>query len=195
MKIHGPLVNILLEIDHDLYAPYVVYDHGKQLVYVIMLKALYGTILLPMLYYKKFHKDLELIGYKVNPYEPCVANKIIKGSQHTVAWFVDDLKTSHKLKEVNDEFLEWLKATFGKIADIKGIHGTCHDYLAMNLDLSESGVMKVDMVDHVTDMVKDFPGNLPKKKVMCLWMDKMFFIDENSKPLDEKHKEIFHMSL
>ena len=40
MKIHGPLVDILLEIDHDLYAPYVVYDHGKRLVYVIMLKSI-----------------------------------------------------------------------------------------------------------------------------------------------------------
>ena len=157
-----------------------------------MLKALYGMILSSMLYYKNFHKDLELIGYKVNPYEPCVANKIIKSSQHTVAWFVDDLKTSHKLKEVNDEFLEWLEATYRKIADVKGIPGTCHDYLAMNLDFSESGVMKVDMVDYLTDMVKDFPGNLPKKKVMCPWMNKMFCIDENSKPLDEKHKVICH---
>ena len=164
----------------------MVYDHGEKLVYVIMLKVLYGMILSSMLYYKKFHKDLELIGYKVNPYEPCVVNKII--NQHTVAWFVDDMETSHKLKEVNNKFLGWLKATYGKIADVKGIHGTCHGYLAMNLDFSESGVMKVDMVDYVTDMVKDFPGNLPKKRVMCPWMDKTFHIDENSKPLDEKHK-------
>ena len=85
----------------------MVYDHGEKLVYVIMLKALYGMILSSMLYYKKFHKDLELIGYKVNPYEPCVVNKII--NQHTVAWFVDDMETSHKLKEVNNKFLGWLK--------------------------------------------------------------------------------------
>ena len=71
MKIHGPLVDILLEIDHDLYAPHVAYDHGEKLVYVIMLKALYGMILASMLYYQKFCKDLESIGYKVNPYEPC----------------------------------------------------------------------------------------------------------------------------
>ena len=75
MKLHGPLVDILLEIDHDLCAPYVVYDRGKKLVYMIMLKALYGMSLSSMLYYKNFRKDLESIGYKVNPYEPCVANK------------------------------------------------------------------------------------------------------------------------
>ena len=54
MKIRGPLVDILLEVDHNLYAPYVVYDHGEKLVYTIMLKALYGMILSSMLYYKKF---------------------------------------------------------------------------------------------------------------------------------------------
>ena len=194
MKICGPLVDILLEIDHDLYAPYVVgvYERGEKLLYVIMLKALHGMILLSTLYYKKFRQDLKSLGYKVNPYEPCVANTIIKGSQHTVAWFVDDLKTSHKLKEMNDEFLEWLRATYRKIAEVKGIRGTHHNYLAMNLDFSESGVMKVDMVDYVTDMVKDFPGNLPKKKAMCPWTDKMFCIYEISKSLDEKCKEIFH---
>ena len=139
-----------------------------------MLKALYGMILSSMLYYKKFHKDLESIGYKVNPYEPCVVNKIIKGSQHTVAWFVDDLKTSHKLKEVINEFLEWLKATNRKIADVKGIHGTHHDYLAMNLDFSESGVMKDDMVDYVTDMVRIFQITYPRRKSCALGQTKCF---------------------
>ena len=51
--------------------------------------------------------------------------------------------------------------------------------------------MKVDMVDYVTDMVKDFPDNLPKKKVMCPWTDKMFCIDENSKPFNRKISMIF----
>ena len=63
----------------------------------------------------------------------------------------------------------------------------------MNLDFSESGVMKVDVFDYVIDMVKDSPGNLPKKKVMCPWMDKSFRIDDNSKPLNEKCRKIFHM--
>ena len=28
--------------------------------------------------------DIETIGFNVNPYDPCVANRIIEGSQHTV---------------------------------------------------------------------------------------------------------------
>ena len=31
----------------------------------------------------------------LNPYDNCVANKIINGSQFTIVWHVDDLKLSH----------------------------------------------------------------------------------------------------
>ena len=45
-----------------------------------------------LLFYKKWRNDLLQIGYKLNPYDPCIANKMINGRQHTVAWHVDDLK-------------------------------------------------------------------------------------------------------
>ena len=36
------------------------------------------------------------MGFEVNPYDPCVVNKMINGSQMTVTWHVDELKISHK---------------------------------------------------------------------------------------------------
>jgi hypothetical protein len=57
-----------------------------------------------LLYYKKFCKDIETKGFVVNPYDPCVANRIIKGKQQTVTWHVDDLKSSHVDPTVNNEF-------------------------------------------------------------------------------------------
>ena len=60
-----------------------------------------------MLFYKKLKKDLESIGFKFNPYNPCVANCIINGKQHTVCWHVDDIKSSHVDKKVQDEFKDW----------------------------------------------------------------------------------------
>jgi hypothetical protein len=44
----------------------------------------------------------------MNPYDPCVANRMIGGKQQTVTWHVDDLMSSHVNKKVNDDFLEWL---------------------------------------------------------------------------------------
>jgi len=62
-----------------------------------------------LLYYKKFHKDIESIGFEVNPYDMCVANWIIDGKQHTITWHVDDVKSSLEDSKVNDEFFDWLK--------------------------------------------------------------------------------------
>jgi hypothetical protein len=40
----------------------------------------------PLLFYRKLRKDLESIGFEVNPYDICVANKMVNGKQFTVVW-------------------------------------------------------------------------------------------------------------
>ena len=35
------------------------------------------------------------MGFEVNPYDPCVANKMVNGKQMTICWHVDDLKVSN----------------------------------------------------------------------------------------------------
>ena len=49
-----------------------------------------------LLFYRKLLTKLEDFGFAVNPYDPLVANKMLNGSQMTVAWHVDDLKIYHK---------------------------------------------------------------------------------------------------
>jgi hypothetical protein len=84
MKIRGQLVDLLLEIAPEAYKPYIVYENNKMVLYVRMLRALYGMLVASILYYKKFGKDIEGIGFHVNPYDPCVANQQVKGKQQTV---------------------------------------------------------------------------------------------------------------
>ena len=55
-----------------------------------------------LLFSKHFRKDLESIGFNINPYDICVANKNIKGHQQTVTRHVDDVKVSHVFKEANE---------------------------------------------------------------------------------------------
>ena len=47
-----------------------------------------------LLFYKKLAGDLEAYGFRINIYDPCVANKMIGRKQLTVCWHVDNLKTS-----------------------------------------------------------------------------------------------------
>ena len=44
-------------------------------------KALYGMLRAALLFYCKLRADLEDMGFEVNPYDPCVANKIVNESQ------------------------------------------------------------------------------------------------------------------
>ena len=66
------------------------------MLYVRLSKALYGMLRAALLFYKRLRSDLENMGFEVNPYDPCVANKMVNGSQITICWHVDDVKVSHK---------------------------------------------------------------------------------------------------
>ena len=59
MKIWGQLVEMLLEISLVTYKDYVVYENGKKVLYVQMMKALYGMMKSSLLYYNKFRKDIK----------------------------------------------------------------------------------------------------------------------------------------
>ena len=193
MKIRGPLVDMLVELSPETYADYVVYEGKSKVLYVVMEKALYGMLQSSLLYYKKFRKDIESIGFKVNPYDPCVANRIVNGKQHTVTWHVDDLKSSHVDPKVNDEFLEWLKSMYAsdEIGEVKAVRGHRHDYLAMVLDYSFPGVLQIDMTNYVKSMVEDFPAKIEGVGTFP-WTNKLFIVDPKSKRLDDERARMFH---
>ena len=129
MQMRGKVVDILCQID-PLYKDYVIEEQGQSMVYVHITKAIYGLLVSAMLFYEKLATDLQKEGYIINPYNPCVANKIIDGRQHTVSWHVDDLKFSHKKPSVNDKFVKWICT----IEEVKVTGGKIHDYLGMTLN-------------------------------------------------------------
>ena len=54
MKITGVLVDMLVELAPEEYGPFVVIENGKKVLYVRILKALYGMLAAALLWYKKF---------------------------------------------------------------------------------------------------------------------------------------------
>ena len=193
MKIRGQLVDMLVDLAPQDYEDYVLYEGQQKVLYVRMKKALYGMLQSSLLYYKKFRKDLEEIGFIINPYDPCVANRMIQGKQHTVTWHVDDLKSSHIDPKINDQFLAWLKKKYAsdKIGEIKATRGKKHDYLAMTLDFSTTGVLQVDMTQYVKKMLQDFPVKF-KGKYKCPWSENLFKVEEISDKLPQDKVKIFH---
>ena len=155
IKIRGILVDILVEIAPDVYKPYVTTDKKgtKQLV-VQCQNAIYGTMTASLLYYRKFCKSLTDIGFEFNPYDPCVANKMISGKQMTICFHVDDCKLSHKDPKENDKMIHWLKQEYESIFEdgsgkMSVSRGKIHTYLGMTLDYSIPGIVKITMLDYI----------------------------------------------
>jgi hypothetical protein len=158
-----------------------------------MLKALYGMLISSILYYKKFRKDIESVRCEVNPYDICVANRQVNGKQQTVTWHVDDLKSSHVDPKVNDHFAIWCENTYGSddLGHVKVVRGKVHDYLAMILDFTQDGALKIDMKYYIEGMLEEFPYDIKSTKTTP-WTDKLLNFQKDAKKLEEARRTSFH---
>ena len=86
MKIKGKLVKLQIKTDHTLHNKFVTMDKGKNVLYDDILKALYKLLKSYLLLYKKNAKGLNAIGFKLNPYDVCAANRIVNEKQYTMVW-------------------------------------------------------------------------------------------------------------
>jgi hypothetical protein len=118
-------------------------------------KALYGCLRSALIFYLKFVGDIESQGFELNPYDPCVANKMINHKQFTMVWHVDKIKMSHDEEEEVTRMIKWLKSIYGE--DMRVSRGRVHDYLGMTLDFTKKGEVKVTMIDYLKKVISDFP--------------------------------------
>jgi hypothetical protein len=86
------LAKLLTKVDPDLYTKYLRKEKGKDMMYLHLTKAPYGTLQAALLLWKDLRGYLILEGFKLNPYDNCVANKIVNGAQSTVLWYIKNLK-------------------------------------------------------------------------------------------------------
>ena len=79
-----------------------------------------------LLFYNKLRSDLENTGFEINPYDPCVANKMVNGHQMTICWHMDDFKVSHKDDNAVTAIAEKLTDLYG--TNITVSNGKVHVY-------------------------------------------------------------------
>jgi hypothetical protein len=191
VKFEGEIAEMLVKLDPKLYRKYVRDENGKTVLYVELLKALYGTLKAALLFWKLLSSKLESWDFVINPYDWCVANKMIDGKQCTILWHVDDLKISHVDPGVVTDIIKLIDNVFGKEAPLTVTRGKVHDYLGMTLDYGEKGKVKIKMLDSITKLLADLPeemdGVAPTPAASHL-----FTVDENSPKVDEKRAQFFH---
>ena len=144
MVLRGVLCEMMVKVDPKLYRKYVTTDkRGKPVLYVQLYKSLYGLMRSALLFYRKLRGELEAYGFKINPYDPCVANKDTPGGQLTVLWHVDDLKVSCKDKFEVTKVLMYLKGIYGE-KNFSVTRGDKHEYLGEGAVVSSSKKQKIN---------------------------------------------------
>jgi len=134
MVLKGELAEMMIQIAPN--RKYVSVDKkGTKILYVKLQKALYGLMQASLLFYWKLRKELESYRFEINPYDPCVANKMTEaGKQLMVIWHVDDLMGSCKDDFELTKFSCYLTKIYGpKLCMHMGLK---HEYLGVEMEFN-----------------------------------------------------------
>ena len=112
MRIRGDFMDMMIQAN-EKYADFVKIVKGKKALYLKVLRAIYGCIQSALLWYEMFSGKLEKMGFQINPYDCCVANKTINGHQCSIVWYVDDVKVLHVQQEIIKDVITELEKEFG----------------------------------------------------------------------------------
>ena len=93
-------------------------------------------IILSILYYKNLRKDIEGTGFEMNPYDICAVHIMVKEKQQIITCNVDDVKSIHVDKKVNNGFNQWAEKTCGsnELRHLRVTRGKQQDCLDIILD-------------------------------------------------------------
>ena len=190
MKLTGKLAELMVKTAPNIYRKYVIEDSsGKPILYVQLQKALYGMLKSALLFYRKLVSDLTSLGFTLNPYDPCVANKIVNGNQLTVSWHVDDLTMSCVDEEPLHDVIKQLKNIYGQ--NLKESVGLVHDYLGMKFDYSTPGQVEISMDKYIANVIDSFPEKITGVSATPA-TDKLFLVRDDDRPLPEEQAIMFH---
>ena len=96
MVLKGKLDILICNVDKKLYRKYIIFDkRGKNVLYVKMLKALYGMLRSALLFYRKLVKDLLNTDLKRTHTVLVFLTVLTMEKQLTVTFNVDNLRLSH----------------------------------------------------------------------------------------------------
>jgi hypothetical protein len=161
-----------------------------------------------LLYYRKFSSSLKNRGFTMNPYDPCVWNRVIVGKQMTICFHVHDCKISHLDPKVVNYTIAWLCDEYENVFTdgsgmIRVARGMVHKYLGMTLDFATSKTVRVTMLEYVDEIIGSWDKACSKlddgykavfgrKRIATAAPDDLFTVDEDAVKLDQARAKAFH---
>ena len=189
LRFKGRMAEMLGEVN-DEYNKHITYENGKKVLYVKVIRAIYGCIESALQWYKLFTTTLKDMGFTINPYDKCIANKLVNGSQLTIAWYVDDCLASHVDGAVLDDFAANMVKEFGDMTITKGSN---HDFLGMKIGFNKDKSITVDMKAQIEQVIKEFEkfDDIDPATVSPA-AHHLFTVNTECEKLDEEKSIAFH---
>ena len=196
LKLTGSVAVLLAEMDPGKWKKHMRKENGRYVIYVVCNKAIYGTMNAALLAYKKLAKLLKDWGFVMNPYEPCLWNKMVGKHQLSMLFHIDDILMSHKKSEIVTLFIRKLEAEYGKLEALKICRGLVHEYLGQTLDFTVEGEVRLSQYDFIRKLWDTLPDSMKKGKRNTAAPPYLFKTDaDNSEEdceLDDARQEDYH---
>jgi len=190
-KIEEDFVKIMCDVNSD-FVEDIVYENEKPVLYVQILKALYGMIESALLWYLLYIEVLLKHGFELNPVDKCVANKIIDGKQCTIGLHVDDNMISHVKTSAVDDILKLIEGYF---PGLQIQTGRKLDFLGLEVEFRDDGEASVGTVQYLTNIIETLDEELDTKLEHNAYStpvaNTLFKRTIGSKLLGEKKADIF----
>jgi len=98
--LRGKMAELLCQTNPTKYRPHLRFGNDEPYINAQLNKALYGTLQGTLRFWEDLSTFLLGLGFTRNPYDWCVMNKEVMGTQQTILFYVDDIKMSHVKESV-----------------------------------------------------------------------------------------------
>ena len=189
MKFVGASVRILCKLNPS-HKQNVVVENGVEVLYVRLVKALYGCANSALLLYELFTGTLKMMGFVLNPYDSCIANCMIDGAQCTTCWYVEDTKISHVLdRKVVTKIIGKLEEHFDTMTVTRG-----KEYVFLGMlktrDANERTAV-ISMKEHLNEAIAESEMKITQTASSPATKS-LFKVDEPAKRLGAHESKVFH---
>ena len=118
------------------------------------------------------------MGFQLNLYDNCVANKDIEGKQCIIAWWVDNNFMSHIQPKVLTKVIEDIEAKFGKMTVTRGDK---HVFLGIKIQFPGDGTVGILVDNYLMDAFQAFGEPLTRRAASPALKD-LLYVDMGSSP-------------
>ena len=188
MKFEGKFVDILCKVNLEFESS-VAYEGGRKVLYVELKRSIYGCIETTILWYEMYTKVLKEMGFEINPYDLCVDNKNINGTQCTVCFYMDDNKISHVDINVIKDIVKNLEKHFGPTTTTFGDE---FNFLGMNICINRTEkTYSIEMKSMINRAIEAFGEELDEEAASPA-TKQLLTVKTTDEKLDEGRAKIFH---